>query len=91
MSSKARRWDQAVCCELGGSEGGSGWLEHGMGVGKHGVELELHLIAPLPNLYRARTRCQALPHPILLISPEGGAVVLGAQRGQVTGLGTHSQ
>lgn len=52
VCAKARRWDRAGCCELGGAEGGSGWPEHSMSLGRGGVELELDLIiALLPRLY----------------------------------------
>lgn len=52
VCAKARRWHQAWCCGLGGNKGDSGWLEHGMSVGRCGMELELDLIIPLlPSWY----------------------------------------
>lgn len=43
----ARRWDQARHCGLGGGKGGCGWLEHGMSMGRCGMELKLDLIIAL--------------------------------------------
>lgn len=88
VCAKARRWDQAGAVGLGAvKEVLGGWstcecgrVWDGAGAGP--------LLCPIaqPVLWG-----QALPHPILLISPEWVAVVLGLQRGQVTGLGSHSK